>query len=120
PRTPLGAFRVIPLTPRIPRQITRSRPITVAILTTSTAVEGKAPLRHAGPRDNLAHPSSTHMQRYLPAVALFGLLGTAPPCRLGAQTPITDSTVALLVDLIRANSSNPGGSTKLVADVLAP
>jgi acetylornithine deacetylase/succinyl-diaminopimelate desuccinylase-like protein len=38
----------------------------------------------------------------------------------GAQANANDSTVALLTELIRANSSNPGGSTALVANILAP
>ena len=38
----------------------------------------------------------------------------------GAQSPDADSTVALLRDLIRANTSNPPGNERRIADVLAP
>jgi acetylornithine deacetylase/succinyl-diaminopimelate desuccinylase-like protein len=48
-------------------------------------------------------------------LALFGVLTLAPVVR--AQS--TDSTAALLVDLIHANSSNPPGVTRGVATVLA-
>src|SRR5690242_673422 len=37
-----------------------------------------------------------------------------------AQTAAGDSTVALLVDLIRANTSNPPGNERLIAELLAP
>jgi acetylornithine deacetylase/succinyl-diaminopimelate desuccinylase-like protein len=50
------------------------------------------------------------------APVLASLLAFAPAA--GAQT--TDSTAALLVDLIRANSSNPPGATRGIADALAP
>ncbi len=47
-----------------------------------------------------------------------------PSTVVSAQTPAqaaaSDSTLVLLRELIRANSSNPGGSTALVANVLAP
>ena len=41
----------------------------------------------------------------------------APVC---AQSPDADSTVALLRDLIRANTSNPPGNERRIAEVLAP
>jgi acetylornithine deacetylase/succinyl-diaminopimelate desuccinylase-like protein len=37
-----------------------------------------------------------------------------------AQSPDADSTAALLRDLIRANTSNPPGNERRIADVLAP
>jgi len=52
--------------------------------------------------------------------------GAALPARAQSSAPrpapptSNDSTVALLTELIRANSSNPGGSTELVAKILAP
>jgi acetylornithine deacetylase/succinyl-diaminopimelate desuccinylase-like protein len=61
------------------------------------------------------------MSRLLRSAALSLVLVASLPLRaVVAQSGATDSTVALLIELIRANSSNPGGSTKLVADVLAP
>ncbi|MEO7084602.1 MAG: hypothetical protein ABI442_18160, partial [Gemmatimonadaceae bacterium] len=52
------------------------------------------------------------------SLSLCASLAIARPAT--AQSAEADSTVVLLQELIRANSSNPGGSTKLVADVLAP
>jgi acetylornithine deacetylase/succinyl-diaminopimelate desuccinylase-like protein len=64
---------------------------------------------------------------YLPRGASFKLASAtlmltlaAAPNRANAQAGSNDSTVVLLQELIRANSSNPGGSTALVANVLAP
>jgi len=52
-----------------------------------------------------------------PLVSLAILLCRAAP---SANAQATDSTAALLVQLIRANSSNPPGDTRGIAAVLAP
>ena len=44
----------------------------------------------------------------------------ANPVAVVAQTPDADSTVVLLRDLIRANTSNPPGNERRIAEVLAP
>src|SRR5437879_2364601 len=46
------------------------------------------------------------------------LMITAAP--IAAQSASIDPTAALLSELIRANTSNPPGNERLVADVLAP
>ena len=51
------------------------------------------------------------------APAIASALMTLPAA---ARAQAADSTAALLVDLIRANSSNPPGATKQVAAALAP
>ncbi len=48
-------------------------------------------------------------------VALVVVLGAAP---VAAQAPSSDPTAALLQELIRANSSNPPGNERRVAEVL--
>ena len=53
-----------------------------------------------------------------PIVAAL-LVAVAPAARLQAQQAL-DSTTALLVELIKVNSSNPPGRTQGLADVLAP
>jgi acetylornithine deacetylase/succinyl-diaminopimelate desuccinylase-like protein len=54
--------------------------------------------------------------RLFAALALLGAAGQAAR----AQTETSDSTVALLVDLIRANTSNPPGNEVRIAELLAP
>jgi acetylornithine deacetylase/succinyl-diaminopimelate desuccinylase-like protein len=56
------------------------------------------------------------MVRSMVIAAAGALLGAVSS--VGAQT--ADSTAALLVELIRANSSNPPGVTRSVAEALAP
>ena len=51
------------------------------------------------------------------ALLVASVLGTAP---LAAQTPSSDPTAALLQELIRANSSNPPGNERRVAEALLP
>lgn len=51
--------------------------------------------------------------------AALALLAAAGPTAR-AQTETNDSTVALLVDLIRANTSNPPGNEVRIAELLAP
>ena len=49
------------------------------------------------------------------------VLGAPVPENADAQQNVSaDSTVALLVDLIRANTSNPPGNERRIADLLAP
>ena len=50
-------------------------------------------------------------------VAFVGLLGAAPAT---AQTQSSDPTAALLQELIRANTSNPPGNERRVAEALLP
>ena len=50
----------------------------------------------------------------------IGIALAAPAVGARAQAAPADSTTALLVELIRANSSNPPGVTRGVAEVLAP
>jgi acetylornithine deacetylase/succinyl-diaminopimelate desuccinylase-like protein len=54
--------------------------------------------------------------RLFAALALLAAAGQAAR----AQTETSDSTVALLVDLIRANTSNPPGNEARIAELLAP
>src|SRR5690349_9748307 len=49
------------------------------------------------------------------ALLCAAVLGAAPTA---AQTPSSDPTAALLQELIRANSSNPPGNERRVAEVL--
>ena len=58
------------------------------------------------------------MLRFSRVATFAALLATAGVA--GAQSPDADSTVALLRDLIRANTSNPPGNERRIADVLAP
>lgn len=53
-------------------------------------------------------------RRFATLAALLALAGGT------GQAQSADPTAALLADLIRANTSNPPGNEKLVADVLAP
>jgi acetylornithine deacetylase/succinyl-diaminopimelate desuccinylase-like protein len=52
------------------------------------------------------------------AIVVAILAAAGAPAR--AQSPSADSTVALLRDLIRANTSNPPGNERRIAEVLAP
>src|SRR3954471_850043 len=55
--------------------------------------------------------------RSITAVALAGVVFGAPR---RAVSQATDPTAALLVDLIRANTSNPPGNERRIAELLAP
>src|SRR5712671_1912926 len=56
------------------------------------------------------------LRSFFTAFVLIAIAGS--PAR--AQTASGDSTVALLVDLIRTNTSNPPGNERLIAELLAP
>jgi acetylornithine deacetylase/succinyl-diaminopimelate desuccinylase-like protein len=55
------------------------------------------------------------LQRFAPCIAILCTAGPA-----AAQAPSSDPTAALLQELIRANSSNPPGNERRVAEVLLP
>jgi acetylornithine deacetylase/succinyl-diaminopimelate desuccinylase-like protein len=53
-------------------------------------------------------------------VAIVAAILAATGASARAQSPNADSTVALLRDLIRANTSNPPGNERRIAEILAP
>jgi len=80
----------------------------------STPSRGDAPPRRCYVRRDLNRDVMLNIvPRLLTTAAMLSI-----PAIVGAQA--TDSTAALLVDLIRANSSNPPGITRQVAAALAP
>ncbi|HET7374392.1 MAG TPA: M20/M25/M40 family metallo-hydrolase [Gemmatimonadaceae bacterium] len=53
-------------------------------------------------------------------VLALAVASAAPVSRAAAQSPSSDSTAALLSDLIRVNTSSPPGNTRGIAELLAP
>src|SRR5690348_15533003 len=63
------------------------------------------------------HPVMPPLRSNLRLAAFVGLLSVAP---MAARSQSSDPTAALLQELIRANSSNPPGNERRVAEVLLP
>jgi acetylornithine deacetylase/succinyl-diaminopimelate desuccinylase-like protein len=55
-----------------------------------------------------------NLSRYFPTFVVLALLPSVAPAQSG------DSTASLLADLIRANTSNPPGNERRIAELLAP
>src|SRR5438477_5383743 len=63
---------------------------------------------------------TTRRNHGMRCLALFVALGSAAPPRAAAQGGTLDPTAALLVELIKVNTSNPPGTTAGIAALLAP